>query len=77
MGITYIAVTPGTASTSATTPVFERDGENSRPLGGERSEAGGWVFGLVKNFGIVAFIIALIVIPKNFMRRKAVPARVK
>lgn len=77
MGITYVAVTTGTASTSATSPAFERDGENSRPLGGEHSESGGWMFGLVKNFGIVAFIIALIVIPKNLMRRKAVLVRVK
>lgn len=84
MGITYVVVNSGSSSTSANPPAFERGDENFRPLNGERPDfdragprGGGWAFGLVKNVSIVAVIVALLVVPKNLMRRKAIPVRVK
>lgn len=87
MGFTYVvenALSVSSSSTSANPPAFERDGGNFSPLDGERPEFGeadsgglGWMSGLVKNFGIVAVIVALIVVPKTLVRSKAVPVRVK
>jgi hypothetical protein len=84
MGVTYVVVNAGNSSTSANPSAFERGGENFRPVNGERPEfetegrrGGSWMFGLVKSFGIVAVIVAMIVMPKSFMRKKAIPVRVK
>ena len=84
MGVTYAIVNSGSSSTSPNSPAFERGGEDLRPLNGERPDfdsespgGGGWIFGLVKNVGIVAVIVALIVVPKGFMRRKVIPVRVR
>ena len=89
MGIAYVVVNATSSSTSA--PAFERGGESfARPDGlqspfrnGERPEFGGarprggdWMFGLVKNIGIIAIIVALIVVPKSFRHKKAAPVRV-
>jgi hypothetical protein len=84
MGITYAALSASSSSTSANSPAIERGGEDLRTFIGERPEfggegprGGGWMFGLIKNVGIVAFIVALVVIPKNLLRRKTIPVRVK
>jgi hypothetical protein len=83
-GITYVAVNAGSSSTSANPPAFEQGGENLRSQSGERPEfdgegsrGDGWMFGLSKNIGILAVIVTLIVAPKNLMRSRAVPVRVK
>lgn len=80
MGLTYVVVSATSSSTNA--PAFERRGEGfTRPDGqfpggarpefrGEGRGGGGWVFGMVKNIGIVAVIVALIAVPKDLMRRK-------
>jgi len=53
------------------------------PPGGERPEfrgegrGGGWIFGLIKNVGILAVIVTLIVLPKNLLQRKRQPAPVR
>lgn len=51
-----------------------------RPEGGERHEfgreeerGGGWMFGWVKNIGIIAIIVVLIALIKNFTRRRPAP----
>jgi hypothetical protein len=88
-GITYVAVDAGSSSTSANVPSFERgDGDFSPPSGerlefpgGERDELRGgglgWMFGFIKNIGMIAIIVTLITIPKNLKRRKTVPASVQ
>ena len=83
MGITYFAVNASSASTSGNVPASERGGESFRSLTSERPAAddqgpgGGWMFGLMKNISIVGIIVALIVVPTSFMRRKVVPVRAK
>jgi hypothetical protein len=52
--------------------------EGMRPgRGGEggRGGAGGtrWMFGLVKNVGVIALLVAVIVIPKSLFKKKATP----
>ena len=90
MGITYAVVNAG--SSSATAPAFERgegfpqadgaqlqfpNGERPEFPGGERTEfGGGWMFGLVRNIGIVAMIVALIAVPKSLLRRKSATVRI-
>jgi hypothetical protein len=82
MGITYLIVTANSSSSSISAPEV-LSSEGFAPPSRERSEmdsldmpGGGWIFGLVKNVGIVSVIVALIVVPKSFMRRKSIPARV-
>lgn len=85
----YFAVN-GSSNTS-TAQGFDRpqfQGEGFNPNGprpdfrGEREREGGgvgWIFGMIKNVGIVAVFVALIVVPKNFLqqqRRQAVTAQV-
>ena len=83
MGATYAVVNAGGSSSNGF-PQFENGGrpqfENgSRPEfngqfegrpegGGERG--GGWVFGLIKNLGIVAVVTALIAVPRSWMKNK-------
>ena len=86
MGITYVAV--NTTGSSTTAPASER-GAESLPhfANGERPDfacagpgGGGWTVGLVRNIGIIAILVALIVGPKSFMRsmrRKVVPIPVE
>jgi hypothetical protein len=79
MGITYTVVSAASSSLGA--PAFERGGdglprpEGTRPPGGEGREsrgAGGirWILGIVKNTGIIAIIVALVVWLKDFMRKR-------
>jgi hypothetical protein len=83
MGITYMIVGTGGSSSSLSAPeVLDREG--FAPPTRERPEMGSvdiqgvsWIFGLGKNLGVVAVIVVLIVIPKNFLRRKAIPVRVR
>jgi hypothetical protein len=90
MGITYVVVS-GDGSSSTVT-ALEGGGEGlARPDGvgqpsfpnGERPDfggegpGGGWMFGLIKNMGIVAFVVTLIVLPKSLLRWRAVPVRVR
>jgi hypothetical protein len=81
-------VVSASGSSTPGTPAFERgefnDGARPElsPELGERSEfrgeGGGWIFGLIKNVGIVAVIVILITLPKNMIqkKRRAVPIRV-
>ena len=79
MGITYVAV--NAVSASGTAPVFERRGEGppspeaegARPAGGEGRGGGSilrLMFGLVRNAGIVAIIVALVVWLKDFLEKR-------
>jgi len=80
MAITYTAV--NAASSSIGVPAFKRGGEGLprpegvRPPNGEGREfrrgAGGlrWIMGIVKNMGIIAIIVALVVWLKDFMRKR-------
>lgn len=85
MGIAYRVVNADSSSTAA--PAFER-GAESFTLGGgpqapfadsERPDfekrGGGWIFGLIKNVGVITVIVALITIPKSLRRRKPLTAR--
>ena len=84
MGLMYFTVN-GSSNNSNTQsfdrPQFQGDGFNPngpRPeFRGERDGGGGfgWIAGMIKNIGIVAVLVALIVLPKNFLqqqRREAV-----
>jgi len=88
MGITYLVVNAGSSSTSANMSAFERGGEGQprpedmqlqfpdgeRPEFGRAGPRGGWMFGLLKNIGIISIITVLIAVPKSLMRGKAIPA---
>ncbi len=94
MGGTYYMVNTGSNNSNAPAfdrgsfdgnPQFQGAGFNAngpRPeFRGERDRrgGGGWMFGLIKNIGIVAVIVALIVLPKNFFqqqRRQAAAVRI-
>jgi hypothetical protein len=80
------------SSSSTTAPALESGAEGfSRPDGvqpsfpndqrpdfdGARPGGGSWIFGLVKNIGIIAIIVALIAVPKNLLRRKPLPVRAR
>jgi len=86
MGIAYTvanAVSAGSSSASTTAPVGERGSEGFPPggtrpeFGGEAPMGGGWMFGLMKNVGIVAIIVLLTTLPKSLLqrRRRAIPVR--
>ena len=90
MGITYVAVSAASsASGSPGFPAFERgdggfprpDGERPQFPGGEGREFRGgrgglrWIFGVVKNVGIIAIIVALIVWLKDFLRSRNRPVQ--
>ena len=80
MGITYMAANAGNSSSEGTSqfergerPQFE-NGERPDFPGGERLEGreggGGWMFGLIKNLGIVAIVTVLIAAPRSWMRNR-------
>jgi len=81
MGITYVAVNAGGTSSTGTQrfengerPQFEpgqRPGGDfeGRREGGER-DGGGWMFGLIKNVGIIAVVTVLIALPRSIARNK-------
>ncbi len=86
MGLVYAVV-----STTSSSAGFA-DSQRFNPSNGERpghferdqGDGGGlpgigWIVGLVKNLGIVAVIISLVVGTKNFRQRKrqAVPVRIQ
>jgi hypothetical protein len=54
------------------------NGERPELRDGERGEGGsfGWMFGAIKNIGIVAIIVALIVLPKGWMQKRRKVAQV-
>ncbi len=74
MGLTYMAVTAGNSSTGAAAPAFERGGGFPRPDGARREfrgeGGGGWIFGMIRNVGIIAVLVALVTIPKDFMQKR-------
>jgi hypothetical protein len=84
MGIVYIAV-DASGSSSSSMVQFDAD-ERLAPPDGQfegRPEhlegGGGWMFGLVKNVGVIAVVTMLIVVPRNIRqkRRHSVPAPAK
>ncbi len=46
-------------------------------FGREGPRGGGWIFGLIKNIGIIGIIVALIAVPRSLIRRKPAPAPVE
>jgi len=82
MGITYTVVSAANAASSSIgAPAFERGGEGTprpegvRPPNGEGREfrgAGGirWILGTLKNIGIIAIIVALVLWLKDFMQKR-------
>lgn len=75
MGITYAAVSAGGSSSSAATrfeegrhpPFREGQFEGARPEG---RAGGGWMFGLIKNVGVIAVLVTLVVLPKSIGRKR-------
>ncbi len=78
MGITYAAVSAsGSSGLSGMEPRFEEGGRPPFPEGGrfegERHEGRGgegWMFGFIKNVGVIAVVTTLIVLPKSIMRKR-------
>ena len=85
MGITYLVVTAGSSSTSANTPAFDRAGGRGfrtdgvppqfsndvrREFDGPGRHGGGWMFGMLKNAGVIAVIVALIAVPKSLRQKR-------
>ena len=90
MGMTYVAVSAASsANGSPGVPAFERgDGGFPRPDGGRPQFPGGeggefrgergalrWMLGVVRNVGIIAIIVALVVWLKDFLRRRNRPVQ--
>ena len=50
-------------------PEFPGGEFEGRREGGDR-DSGGWMFGLIKNVGIVAVVVALIAVPRAIMQNK-------
>lgn len=81
MGITYVAVN-ASENSSGEAPQFENrerpqfaDDERPEFPGGGRPEGrerggGGWMFGLIKNVGIIAIVTVLIAVPRGLMRNR-------
>ncbi len=77
MGVTYAVVNAGgSVSLPGGEPRFEERGrppfgeerfEGGRPEG---REGGGWMFGIVKNVGVIAVVVTLIVLPKSVARKR-------
>ena len=42
--------------------------------GGEGGGGGGWIFGLIKNMGVVALLVAILILPKGLAKRKRLAA---
>jgi hypothetical protein len=85
MGIMYVVVNAGSSGSSGGAPQFDRPfpSDEERPAlpDGQRPDfregsGFGWIAGAVKNIGIIAIVVALIVVPKGWMekRRKAAQA---
>jgi len=77
MGLTYVAanaVSAGGSSTGSAAPAFGSDRGFPRPDGARREfhgeGGGGWMFGMIRNAGIVAVIVALVVVPKSIGRKR-------
>ena len=86
MGITYFAVNAGGTSTNGALPFenggrqFPANGQfqpGQRPEGnfegrreGGEHGSGGWMFGLIKNVGIIAVVTVLIALPRNMARNR-------
>jgi hypothetical protein len=73
MGLTYVVVNAGSSSVGTTAHAFERD--RGFPPDGARPEShgdrgGGWMFGMIRNIGIIAVIVALVVIPKSIRQKR-------
>ena len=49
------------------------DFDGDRPDGRERGEMeGGWVFGLIKNVGVIAIFVVIIVLPPSINKKKRI-----
>ncbi len=76
MGITYVAVNAGSSSTSLNPAAFGRGfrPDAQFPNGGRHEFGaggrGGWMFGMIKNFGIIAIIVALVTVPKGIRQKR-------
>lgn len=78
MGIAYAAVSAGgSSSISSGETRFEPGGRppfREGDFDGERLEGreggGGWMFGLIKNVGVIAVVVTLIVFPKSISRKR-------
>ncbi len=73
MGLTYVVVNAGSSSTASTAPAFGRD-TGFRPAGTRREfhgeGSGGWMFGMIRNAGIIAVVVALVAVPKSIGRKR-------
>ena len=73
MGMIYAAVNTSSSAGVTDTSQVER-GERPEFVdgGGERQEmaGAGWIFGAVKNLGVVSIVVALIVVPKVWLQRQ-------
>jgi hypothetical protein len=84
MGVTYAAVSAGGSAGlpgaeprfEGGRPPFDRGGEppfregRFEGRGPEGREGGGWMFGLIKNVGVIAVVVTLIVFPKSVARKR-------
>ncbi|NWG33311.1 MAG: hypothetical protein HXY42_02630 [Chloroflexi bacterium] len=75
MGVTYAAVNSGGSASAA--PQFEagrrppfREGQFDGDRHEGREGGGGWMFGLIKNVGVIAVVVTLIVLPKSVARKR-------
>ena len=74
MGLTYVTVKAGGSATGSAPPAFERGAGFPRPDGARREfrgeGGGGWMFGMIKNIGIIAVLVALVTVPKNLIQKR-------
>jgi len=87
MGITYMVVNAN--NTSGAAPAFEggadgfpqHDAQGAAFANGERpdvdAQGGSWIFGLVRNVGVIAIVVALVDVSKRLVPSRPLPVRVK
>jgi hypothetical protein len=58
---------------------FRPEGDQNRPDRGERGGAGGsrWMFGVIKNVGVMALLVTVIAWPKSIAKKKKKQAGIK
>ena len=88
MGVTYFVVN-ASGNSSNGMPQFENrerpqfaNGERPEFPGGGRPEGrerggGGWMFGLIKNVGVLALLVMIIVWPRSVAKKKRKQAEIK
>jgi hypothetical protein len=68
--VTAVNASSASAASSGSTRQFRPDRQNGFRPEREGGGAGGWMFGLVKNVGVMAVLVTLVTWPKSIAKKK-------